>query len=245
MKLMVFLIYKGFNLLFLKNNNSLIYMFRKFAPKKINDMKKKVESIENEVDNTKDIVYKLEEKVDNLEEGITNSSSNRIMNLFYNSSDIYNDNVENMDLLGKVYYLVPSRVYGPEYANTITYIPYVDVDSPYCGCGAVFTTDSTYTSVNSNSYIWFDAVRTPSITNEWKDVPACYYETANYVSNEGCFYAKSIYFDSGITSTTEIPQEDFYVDYGNGIYSGAKVVRFLYDNENYTREVQIYGYSNM
>ena len=220
-------------------------MFRKFASKIINDIKKKVENIEKEVDNKQDMINELKERVDNLEEGITNSSSNRIMNLFYNSSDIYNDNVENMDLLGKVYYLQQSKIYGAEYANTITYIPFVGVDSPFCGCGTAVITDSTYTTVNPNSYIWFDAVRTPSITNEWKDIPACYYETANYRSNEGSFYAKSIYFDSGITSSTENPQEDFYVDYANGIYSGAKVVRFLYDNENHTREVQIYGYSNM
>ena len=196
---------------------------------------------------TRNSGYTLPRKVTRRTNTLSNEfmPTNKIMNLFYNSTDIYNDNVENMDLLGKVYYLVPSRVYGPEYANIITYIPYVDVDSPYCGCGVLFTTDSTYTTVNSNSYIWCRGVRTPSIKNEWKDVPACYYETANYVSNEGSFYAKSIYFDSGITSTTEISQEDFYVDYGNGIYSGAKVVRFLYDNENYTREVQIYGYSNM
>ena len=119
------------------------------------------------------------------------------------------------------------------------------VDSPFCGCGAIMTTDSSYQIPYKDNIIWFDAVRTPSVTNEWKDVPACYYETVNYTSNEGGFYAKSIYFDSGITSSTENPQEDFYVDYANGIYSGAKVVRFVYDNENHTREVQIYGYSNM
>ena len=150
-----------------------------------------------------------------------------------------------MDLLGKVYYLLPSKIYGSQYEHSITYLPFVDVNTPYCGCGSVVTTDSTYTIVYPNNFIWFDAIRTPSKTNGWKDIPALYYETANYTSNEGRFYAKSIYFDSGITSTTENPQEDFYVDYGNGIYSGAKVVRFLYDNENHTREVQIYGYSNM
>ena len=220
-------------------------MFRKFASKKINDMKKKVENIENEVDNTQDMVNELEEMVDNLEEGITNSSSNRIMNLFYNSSDISNDNVENMDLLGTIYYLIPSRVYGSQYKNTITYLPFIDVNTPYCGCGSVVTTDSTYTIVYPNNFIWFDAIRSPSNTNGWKDIPALYYETANYTSNEGNFYAKSIYFDAGITSTTETPQEDFYIDFANGIYSGAKVVRFLYDNANYTREVQIYGYANV
>tara|TARA_B100001173_G_C16008121_1_gene556502 strand:+ start:705 stop:1439 length:735 start_codon:yes stop_codon:yes gene_type:complete len=172
-------------------------------------------------------------------------STNKIMNLFYNSSDIYNDNVENMDLLGKVYYLLPERVYGSQYQNTITYLPFIDVNTPYCGCGSVITTDSTYTIIYPNNFIWFDAIRSPSNTNGWKDIPALYYETANYTSNQGNFYAKSIYFDSGISSTTETPQEDFYVDYSNGIYSGAKVVRFLYDNANYTREVQIYGYANV
>lgn len=172
-------------------------------------------------------------------------STNKIMNLFYNSSDIYNVNVENMDLLGTIYYLLPERVYGSQYENSITYLPFVDVNTPYCGCGPVVTTDSTYTIVNPNNFIWFDAIRSPSKTNDWKDIPALYYETANYTSNEGNFYAKSIYFDAGITSTTESPQEDFYVDYSNGIYSGAKVVRFLYDNANYTREVQIYGYVNV
>jgi hypothetical protein len=171
--------------------------------------------------------------------------TNKIMNLFYNSSDIYNVNVENMDLLGTIYYLLPERVYGSQYEHSITYLPFVDVNTPYCGCGPVVTTDSTYTIVYPNDFIWFDAVRTPSITNEWKDIPACYYETANYRSNKGNFYAKSIYFDAGITSTTETSQQDFYVDYSNGIYSGAKVVRFLYDNANYTREVQIYGYVNV
>lgn len=220
-------------------------MFRRFASKKINVIKKRIERIENEIDNTKDIADELEERVDNLEEGITNSSSNKIMNLFYNRSDIYNDNVGNMDLLGKVYYLLQDRIYGSQYEHSITYLPFVDVNTPYCGCGSVVTTDSTYTIVYPNNFIWFDAIRTPSKTNGWKDIPALYYETANYTSNEGNFYAKSIYFDSGITSTTETPQEDFYVDYSNGIYSGAKVVRFLYDNDNYTREVQIYGYVNV
>lgn len=169
--------------------------------------------------------------------------TSNLMELFYNNNDIYKYNVKDMDLLGTIYYKLPEEIYGSEYLNNITYIPFVGVDSPYCGCGPVITTDSTYQIPYSHNIIWFDAIRTPSGTNEWKNIPACFYETANYTSDQGNFFAKSIYFDEGITSTTEVTQEDFYIDFANGIYSGAKVVRFLYDNDNYTREVQIYGYT--
>lgn len=173
---------------------------------------------------------------------VNTKPTTNVMNLFYNPTDIYANNVEEMDLLGTVYYKLTGEIYGDEYLNAITYIPIIGENSPYCGCGPEFTTDSTYTTVYSNKLIWFDAIRTPSVTNAWKDIPASYYETVDYRSQEGDFFAKSIYFDEGITSTTETLQEDFFVDYANGIYSGAKVVRFLYDNDNFTREVQIYGY---
>ena len=189
--------------------------------------------------------YIIPRKITDRRDSIDVKPTNIIKDLFYKANDIYTYNVENMELLGTVYYLLPERVYGSQYDNSITYIPFVNINHPYCGCGPVVTTDSTYTPVYPNNFIWFDAIRTPKQTNDWKDIPALYYETVNYTSNEGNFFAKSIYFDKGITSTTEMPQEDFYIDFANGIYSGAKVVRFLYDNDNYTREVQIYGYSNV
>ena len=189
--------------------------------------------------------YTLPRKITDKRDPIDVKSTNIIKDLFYKANDIYTYNVENMELLGTVYYLLPERVYGSQYDNSITYIPFVNINHPYCGCGSVITTDSTYTIVHPNNLIWFDAIRTPKQTNDWKDIPALYYETVNYKSNQGNFFAKSIYFDKGITSTTEMSQEDFYIDFANGIYSGAKVVRFLYDNDNYTREVQIYGYANV
>lgn len=115
------------------------------------------------------------------------------------------------------------------------------------------TTQATQYSTISNRYMTNeDGTQTENIITYLSfrtqedlalSIPSLYLETLIIITPENdCIQASAVYKDSGFGEITSIPVQDFIVDGALGIFFGAKNVRIIYDNINFTRKVVITNY---
>ena len=124
-----------------------------------------------------------------------------------------------------------------EYVSYGSYTNNITNNNEYSGYITRFASDLNGTP-DKNTIINYFGYRTPS--NVSFNIPAYYDETINIKQNKTDFIsATSLYEDSGSSSVTSVPFNVFYVTSAAGIFEGYKFIKIFYDNNNFSRVIQI------
>ena len=118
--------------------------------------------------------------------------------------------------------------------STREHLDFIDIESTghYNGCSVMKLTDSNFNIIDNAKISWEG--KRIVIENSSNSL----FEDNQYVergfleySNGDMVEFTSVYSDSGTTSTTESPSEDFLVLNGTGIFSGYNTVTGFFDND--------------
>ena len=99
------------------------------------------------------------------------------------------------------------------------------------GIGIARLTDSNF-NVIDNTRIVFEGKRI-IVDNSFSTFDYNQYIERGYIeySKKDIAEFSSVYSDSGLSDTTQVPYEDFLILNGKGLFSGYNILRITYDNE--------------
>jgi hypothetical protein len=108
----------------------------------------------------------------------------------------------------------------------------------YSGVSLIHLSDRTYLNDYKDHTMTVVGYRFKAMPPEFNT--AYYQESITLKTPHGMCTAVAMYSDNGTTHVTNVNRVDFMIEKGNGIFSGAKLMRIFYNNKRSTRKIEIY-----